>query len=297
MPTSEAEASGYRLGLACLAAATLFTSTAGLLVRLFEQADGWQILFYRALWFIAAMLVFIVWRRGRRTVHAFLHIGRPGLATAAFLSGAFIFFVFAVLETTVANVVFTISLSPFFAALFAWFALREAVARSTLLAMVGSLAGVGLMVMDGVSTGTLAGNALALAACLCYSAALVAMRGGRSGDMAPAVLLSGIITAGLAAVMVDNFAMTRHDLGLAAIFGIVQLGFQYMLILIGSRYVPAAEIAFIGRANLILAPLLVWIGVGEVPGTLTLLGGLIVLIALTGHGWLALRRSATMQRS
>lgn len=297
MPISEAEASGYRLGLGCLAAATLFTSTAGLLVRLFEQAGGWQILFYRALWFIAAMLVYIVWRRGRHTVHAFLHIGWPGVATAVFLNGAFTLFIFAVLQTTVANVVFTVSLSPFFAALFAWIALREAVARSTLIAMVGSLAGVGLMVLDSISTGTLGGNALALACCLCYSAALVAMRGGRSGDMAPAVLLSGVLTAGVAAVMADSFAITAHDFGLAAVFGIVQLGFQYMLILVGSRYVPAAEIAFIGRANLILAPLLVWIGVGEVPGTLTLLGGLVVLAALTGHGWLALRRSAATQRT
>lgn len=297
MPISEAEASGYRLGLACLAAATLFTSTAGLLVRLFEQADGWQILFYRALWFIAAMLVFIVWRRGRHTVHAFLHIGWPGLGTAVFLTGAFMLFVFAVMQTTVANVVFTVSLSPFFAALFAWIALREAVARSTLIAMVGSLAGVSLMVLDGISTGTLGGNALALACCLCYSAALVAMRGGRSGDMAPAVLLSGVLTAAVAGVMVDDFAITPHDFRLAAFFGIVQLAFQYMLILVSSRYVPAAEIALIGRANLILAPLMVWVGVGEVPGTLTLLGGVIVLAALMGHGWLALRRGAAMQRS
>ena len=69
----------------------------------------------------------------------------------------------------------------------------------------------------------------------------------------------------------------------------VQLGFQYILLTIGTRHVPAAEVALVGRLSLVLAPLWVWLAVDEVPGDLTLIGGAIVLAAILGHA-LAVRR-------
>ena len=41
------ETAAYRFGLICLVSATFFTSLAGILLRLVEAADGWQVLFYR----------------------------------------------------------------------------------------------------------------------------------------------------------------------------------------------------------------------------------------------------------
>lgn len=291
MRISEATAdSRYRFGLACLISATFFTSLAGILLRQVEAASGWQILFYRSLAFVATMLLFIAWRHRGGAARSFREIGRPGLFVALFLGAAFMLFVFALLNTTVANVVFTVSLSPFFAALFAWAFLREAVRAETLLAMVISLVGVGFMFGDGLATGTVLGNVLALLCCLCYSAGLVSLRGGRAGDMIPAVCLAGVIVVAVSGVVAEDLAIGRHDLGIAVVLGVVQLAFQYILVTTGTRHVPAAEVALVGRLTLILAPLWVWIGVGEVPGELTLIGGLIVLGAVMTHGALALRR-------
>jgi len=295
MPTSEPapgdEARRYRTGVICLVTATFFTSLAGVLVRLVEAAGGWEILFYRSLAFVAAMLLFIVYRHRGGTVAAFTAGGATGLALSLFLTAAFILFIFALLKTTVANVVFTVSLSPFFAALFAWLSMREAVARATLAAMALSLVGIGLMFGDGLASGTLTGNVLALACCLCYSAALVAMRKGRAVDMIPAVCLAGVGTAVIAAAMVPSFAISRHDLNVAIVLGVVQLALQYVLIATGTRFVPAAEVALIGRLTLIMAPLWVWIAVGEVPSALGMAGGAVILLAVTGQGVFALRRA------
>ncbi len=266
---AESSSADYRFGLLCLVSATFFTSLAGIFLRLIEAADGWQILFYRSL--------------------AFLDVGRPGLVVAVLLGAAFMFFVFALLNTSVASVVFTLSLSPFFAALFAWLALRETVTPATWAAMLAAFAGVTLMFGDGLAEGSWSGNILALGSCLCYSATLVAMRKGRAVDMIPAVCLAGVIAAIVSALMAPGFAITGRDLLLAAALGVVQLAFQYMLLTTGTRYVPAVEVALIGRLTLVMAPLWVWIGVGEVPGELTLIGGAIVLAAVTGHGLLTLR--------
>ena len=289
-------ADDYRRGLIYLFTATLFTSIAGVLLRLIEQADGWQVLFYRSLAFVAVLLLFLVWRHQGATARAFRVVGRPGLVTALALSPAFILFILALLETTVANVVFILSLSPFFAALFAWLALGEAVSRATILAMALSLLGVGFMFGDGLVAGTLLGNWFALGACLSYSLALVAMRKGRAVDMLPAVCLAGVLTAGVSGLIAvltspGRLAIGPTDLSLALVLGVVQLGFQYILVTAGTRSVPVAEVALIGRLTLVLAPLWVWLMVDEVPSDLTLIGGTIVLAAVMGHGLWALAQS------
>ena len=291
-PVAAGEAKAYRFGLLCLFSATLFTSLAGVILRHVQAADGWQVLFYRSLAFVAVLLLFLVWRHRGATLRAFRVVGRPGLVTALALSPAFILFILALLETTVANVVFILSLSPFFAALFAWLALGEAVGRSTLAAMALSLIGVGFMFGDGLVAGTLLGNWFALGACLSYSLALVAMRKGRAVDMLPAVCLAGVLTVGVSglvagAISPGRLAIGSSDLSLALVLGVVQLGFQYILVTTGTRHVPVAEVALIGRLSLVLAPLWVWLVVDEVPSGLSLIGGAVILVAVMGHGLLA----------
>ncbi len=299
-PVGQAEAAAYRRGVSIMFVATLFTSIAGVVLRLIEDADGWQVLFYRSAGLVVTLVPFIAWRYGAGAGAAFRAIGRNGLVVAVCLASAFSLFIFALLETTVANVVFTIGLSPLFAALFAWVVLRETLTRSTFAAMVASVAGLALMIGDGLVSGTLLGNGLALGACLCYSAALVAMRKGQSVDMIPAVCLAGLLAAAVAAIMAlgtpAGLAVSARDFGLGTSLGVVQLGFQYMLLTYAIRHVPAAEVALIGRASLVLAPVWVWLAVGEVPSALTFAGGGVIFLAITSHGILAIRRSRAASR-
>ncbi len=288
-------ASGYRFGLICLISATFFTSLAGVILRHVEAAGAWEVLFYRSLAFVAVMLLFLLGRYGRGTWAAFRAVGWPGVVVAVSLCPAFALFILALLETTVANVVFILSLSPFFAALMAWLALREPVAAGTLTAMLFSLVGAGFMFGDGLVAGTLLGNLYALGSVLAYSLALVAMRKGRAVDMIPAVCLAGVLTAAVSALAASSLAISAHDLGLSVLLGVVQLAFQYILVTTGTRYVPAAEVALIGRLSLVMAPLWVWLAVDEVPSGLTLIGGAIILAAVLGHGLLAAGQ-ATRQR-
>jgi drug/metabolite transporter (DMT)-like permease len=311
MKAGQAEAAAYRLGLGTMFASTLFTSIAGVVLRLMEAADGWQVLFYRSGALVVTLVPFIAWRAGAGAGAAFRAVGLSGLTAAVCLAGAFSLFIFALLETTVANVVFTVGLAPLFAAAFAWVVLREALAPGTFAAIAASVAGIGLMVGDGLVTGTVFGNLLALGACLCYSAALVAMRKGQSVDMIPAVCLAGLLAALVAAVFAlgapagaapaggtpAGLTVSGRDLGLAATLGVVQLGFQYILLTLAIRHVPAAEVALIGRFYLVLAPIWVWLGVGEVPSAVTLAGGAVIFLAITSHGGLAIRRSRAALRT
>ncbi|MDJ0610470.1 MAG: DMT family transporter [Kiloniellales bacterium] len=273
----------YRLGIASLLLSGFFASLAGLLVRSVETAGGWQILFYRTLFCALTLALFLAWRHGGGVIGAFRRIGRSGLIVVAGLGFAFIFYIFALLSTTVANVVFIVSASPFVAAALGWIALREPVTPGLWLAMIASFLGLAIMLGDGLAQGSLVGFLLALGCCLGYAVTLVALRSGRAVDMLPACCLAAFAAAAVSAAFVPSFALSAHDLVITLLLGVLQLALQYILVTYASRRVQAAEIAFFSRVQVVLAPLWVWIGVGEVPSLLTLLGGLVVFSAVLGN--------------
>lgn len=288
----------YLLGLAGVLLAALAASSAGILLRQIESADGWQILFYRSLAFVAVLFVYIVAQRRGDTLRAFLAIGWPGVMVALALGGAFIAFIFSMLLTTVAQAVFILSASPFFAALLGLVYLRERVAVLTWISMTVALAGIGVMMgqdllSSGISRGALAGSLVALAACLGYAAAIVALRAGRQVDMMPATCLAGVFAGGVCLLLADDLAIGGRDLTFALLLGSAQIGLQYLLITLSSRHVPAAQITLVMLVEVVLAPLWVWLGVGETPSAGTLIGGAIVLAAVLAQTLSGLRAAPT----
>lgn len=282
-----AERPGF--GVAAILAAALCTSLSGLLVRLTENADGWQILFWRSVFCIVTLLVYLGWRHGARIGDTFLSIGRTGLLCSLTLGGSFITFIFALTSTTVANVAFTVGMAPVFATLLAWLFLRERVALRTVGFIGLSLGGIALMFSDGLATGGLSGNILALATCLLYSGTIVLLRGGRRVDMIPAVTIAAVLSClAAAAVAPAGLAIGLYDMVIIAFMGVVQLAFQYIFFATGVRHIPAAQAALLGRATVVLTPLWAWLGVGELPSLLTLAGGGLVLSAVLGQGLSAL---------
>ena len=67
-----------------------------------------------------------------------------------------------------------------------------------------------------------------------------------------------------------------------------QLGLPCMLLVQVSRTLSAPEIALLALLEVMLGPVWVWLGAGEVPAATTLLGGAIVLAALAGNQLAAL---------
>lgn len=281
MPDHDAPARfDRRLGLLYALLAALCASSAGLLLRHVESADGWTILFYRSISFALVVLLFAAVRQGRRLPQAFRAIGRPGVIVAVALGGAFIAFVFAMLHTTVANAVAVLSVAPMVAGLFGWLILHERPHPLSWAAMALAAAGVALTVADGLALGGGLGLLFAAAACLGYAGAIVALRAGRDRDMTPAVVLSGVVSFGVCLIAADTFTIGPVDLVLALLLGSIQIGLQYILITLAARRTSASDIALTMILEVTLAPLWVWIFVGEAVAALTLAGGGAVLAAL-----------------
>ncbi|MCH8154873.1 MAG: hypothetical protein IH786_06365 [Proteobacteria bacterium] len=115
-------------------------SIAGIVVRLMDSANEWQILFYRSLSLIATLLLVLALRNRGRVLQAFRVAGMTGVAGGLFLSLAFTGFIFSLTHTTVANSLFLLSVSPFMAAALAWRSASQAATRPARRAVTVALA-------------------------------------------------------------------------------------------------------------------------------------------------------------
>jgi drug/metabolite transporter (DMT)-like permease len=146
------------------------------------------------------------------------------------------------------------------------------------------------MVGGGIGSGALLGNLMALFAVAGFAGFAVALRRGRHTDMLTLACLAGVFTAVVAALMADSFAMTAYDIGLCVVMGVVQMSAGMVLFTSGSRHVPAAELALLLLTEVVLAPIWVWLWIGEVPRLWTLVGGAVIFAAIIGHAISGMRR-------
>ncbi len=274
-------------------ALTLFTaamwSTTGLIFRYMDDASEWQIIFYRALSLVIALGLVLIGRyRGSFFVKV-RAIGRPGLLAGVCLGSGSVFYLFALNNTTVANVAFLVSATPFGAAILAWLILGETVARRTWACIGLALAGVGVMVAEGFATGGWFGNLMALGCAAVSAFHVIALRWGRGVDMWPSVALAGLVAMGIAVPFVEDFGISWRNLGLCVLQGVFISAFCNVLFTICARHVPAAELTLLSLGESVLSPFWVWLLLAEVPSFVTMIGGGIVLAAVALQALAALR--------
>jgi len=202
-------------------------------------------------------------------------------------------YVLALTNTTVANADFTMSSIPVFTALFAWIALRERVQLRTGVAISASFIGIALMVGDGIETGSVFGNAMAILAAGSFACFVVVLRKANAIDMLPTAAVGALLAALLAAIMTEgDIAVSEHDLMLCLLWGGVLSCAAHFLIVTASRGLSGAELTLLLLVEFILGPTWVWLFVNEQPSTMTLVGGAIVLSAVCGYTVAAMRQRA-----
>lgn len=284
----------YATGVAFVLVAGVLWSIAGLVVRLIDSAGEWQILFYRSVCLIITLATYLCIRNRGNLAAAFRTAGINAVWAGIFLGSGFACWIFAMTHTTIASALFILAASPLMAALVAKLVLGESIRRITLICMTVSILGIAIMVGEGAVVGTLSGSLFALGAAFAFALFSVTLRKGRAVDMTPAVCWAGIWATLLAAVMIlagpRDFHVSLHDLLLCGFLGFVQVGLGLILFIIGSRHIPAGELTLLSMTEVVLGPVWVWLGVGEVPSLYTIIGGLIVLGAISAQALSGVRR-------
>ena len=284
----------YFGGVVLVLMAGVFWSSMGLGIRMIEEANVWQILFYRSIALSCFLFCIISFRSGYKPLRAIRNAGSAGAIGGVGLVFAFAGGIYAIQTTTVANAMFLFAAAPFLAAVAGWLILREPVRRATWIAMVFAMTGVAIMVINGFAAGRMVGNISALLSACGFAVFTIALRWGKLEDMMPARNTAGIFAMTTAALVCGvsgySFTLPQNDILIAVAMGVFQVGMGLVIYTIGSRVVPAGELVLLTMTEVLLGPLWVWLFVGETVSFYTLLGGGILLLAIAGNALSGLRR-------
>lgn len=271
----------YQRGVVFVILAGVLLSSGGLLIRFIEEADPWTVLFYRSLTFFFTVCVFMYLREGRSMIIKFKSLKLRDALVSVSLAIGFIAYVLSLFNTTVANTVLILSTGPVIAAVLGWIVLREKIGLTTLFAIIGAIVGVSVMMSDGITGNDISGLNYALLAVMSFAVLIVTLRSVPvERDMLAPTALAGIVAAVFSLNFVPTLQISLLDLLCSMLLGSVQIGLGFILITLGTRSVPAAQVPLLALAETALSPLWVWLIVNEVPAARTLTGGGIILIAV-----------------
>jgi drug/metabolite transporter (DMT)-like permease len=268
--------------LALMVAAPVLWSSAGVVTRHIERAEPIEQVFWRSFFafaFVAGALVFTK----KNPLRAALAAGGAGLFSGAMWAVMFTAFIIALSLTTTANALVVMSIAPLLTVVCARIVLTDPIPLRTWLAALAAMAGIALMFSSSMDKHAL-GMLVALAIPVASALNVVALRKHSAQvDLIPAVMLGGALSALVALPLAFPISASGRDLALLAFLGVFQLGLPCMFLVMASRALYAPEIALLGLLEVVLGPLWAWLGAGERPANATLLGGALVLAALTAN--------------
>jgi drug/metabolite transporter, DME family len=274
----------YTTGVICVIAAGTLWSLMGLALRQIDDASVWAILLWRSVGMVPVLAAYIAWSSHGHPIQAIRRVGIAGTIGGAGLVVAFAGAIYAIQSTTIANAVFLFTASPFVAAILGWILLREQVRPATWAAIALAIAGMFIMVREGLAIGAMNGNIAALLSAAGFGAFSVALRWGKLADMTPAILLGGVFSIAAAAIILtlqgQPIIVSTHDMILSMAIGAIILATGLSLYTLGSRVIPAADLTLISMVEVMLAPVWVWLFLAETASLNTFIGGAILLCAV-----------------
>ncbi len=280
---------GRGRALAALTACALLWSTGGLLIKLVDW-NPFALAGMRSL--IGGLLVLAVLRKPRFT-WSFAQI-----AAAVCYAGCMVGFVAANKLTAAANAIMLQYTAPVYAAVMGWIFLREKASAVDWITIAVVLGGMVLFFLDKLSTGGMTGNIIAIVSGVFFAGAMVALRSQKDGSPLESVLLSHGITF-LVSIPFLWQSVPRSSSGSVALgvvgvllLGVFQIGIPSFLLTYGVRRVSALQTLLTSVLEPIFNPVWVFLAIGETPAPRALVGGAIILAAVTVRSVLTLRRAA-----
>jgi len=272
-------------GFVLVIVSAIVFSTAGLFAKGVE-ADAWTIIFWRGLFAVFFTFVYLaVTGRLRGEIAtmrfpAWLTAFIGGCGTAAFIA--------AFKHTSIANVALIYATAPFAAALFSWIIIGE---RPTLLIMGAAslaLVGVAIVVQGSVGTNSLFGDLLALIMVICMALMLTVYRKYPDTPAGTSTMLSSLMLVVVAMIVASPFIAPLHEIAIMAAFGLV-FAVASVTLVEGALRISPAESTLIGALESPLAPVWAYLVFAELPGISTVVGGAVILLAVFGWQYMALR--------
>ena len=286
----------YRLGIILAATGEIILSFGGVVIRQIESATSWQIIFYRSIGLLVGLSILYVIRNAGRLKASFTESVPRALSVGPFQGLASIFFILALVHTTIANATLTLSATPLIAGVLGRIFLRERVPVVTVLGMLGAATAIAIMTYDGFNSGAGLGSVFAIANAFAFATYIVMLR--RSSrfrhagkfDMFPAVMVGAIVAGSISLIPMHSLIISTHDLIICFFWGAGVQTAGVALMTTSARMIPAAELSILVLLESVGGPIWAWLLIGELPGALTISGGALMMAVIAAWSLIRLRQ-------
>ena len=271
-------------GVLMMAATASLWSIAGLLIKVID----WHPLAIAGVRSLIASLVILAFLRKPK-----IHWSFPQVAAAVANAVTMLLFVVANKTTTAANAILLQYMAPVFTAFIGAALLKEKTRLEHWVSIFFVMVGMTIMFANKLDGGQFFGDAIALMSAVTFSLYIVFMRMQKEGSPLESNLMSQWIAAGVcltASLFLPLPQFTQKSVAAVLVLGIVQIGIPSILIAFAIRRISAVSANLIAVIEPVLNPVWVFLVLGEYPGMNTIIGGAVILLAVTGVFMISARR-------
>ena len=277
-----------KLAIPVVLMAGIFWSFGPYVVRNIDEANTvpWQYLFTRGLVIFILLNAYLFMEEGLSFFNNYKKIGISGVVGGFGLAIAMITFIWSITNTTAAITLLCLAAMPFITALLGFLFLKETISTNVWVAIAIATIGILIMALGNHEKNTLLGFILGITSALGFSIFSVSLRWRKETPKFTTVAIAGFICVVVSLIVIINkdlsLISSSKNQTLFALHGtIVCLGM--ILYAIASKNIPAAELTLLSLTEVIGGIFWVWLpwlGINEIPGTNTIIGGFLIFLSL-----------------
>lgn len=251
----------------------LLWSSGGLFIKLITLSPM-QISFFRC--FIAALVFLIIYKS------KVLKLNPLALLNSFSYAIVLILFVYATKTTTAANAIFLQSTAPIYVLIFEPILTKTKYEKINVITISVCFIGMILFFIGELSPGDIKGNIAALLAGIAFAAFFLGMK-KNEGKFGEASIFLGNLLVSLFCIpfIFELKSLDGSDLAMVSFLGVFQIAIPYALFNYGIQRIKAVEASIISLFEPVLNPIWVFLGYGEIPKFNAIVGGLIIITAVT----------------
>ena len=268
----------------------MFITPDSLFIRL-SKIGTWELLFYRgAIPFFFVLIGLLLFYK-KNFLNALLKIGYVGIFYIISFSACNITFIISIQNTNVANTLIMVALAPMLSAVLATIFLKEPTNKNTWAAIFVTFFSVTFIFYDSIQLGNIKGDIYGFITALGLAINANLARYAKEIDLVPSAVIGKLVVAVFAFFFIDNFYLSGMDLFIVPLMCIMCVAIPFVLVTIAPRFISAPEVNLFFLLEVILGPIWVWLIIKEQPSLQTIIGGIIIIITIALHSFLALKKT------
>lgn len=265
----------HQKGLLAVVLTAILWSTGGLFIKLITL-DAMQLSFFRCL--IAAIVFAVVFRKKAFKANGLTFVN------AFFYAVVLITFVMATKTTTAANAIFLQSTAPIYVFIFEPVINKTSYRRIDVITILVCFTGMTLFFMGEISPGHLEGNIIALISGLAFASFFLGMKKNKPEFQLSSIFYGNVMVAVFCIPFLFSLqSLSFSDIWMVTFLGVFQIGLAYAIFTYGLKRVFAIEASLISLIEPVLNPIWVYIGYGEIPSFMAIIGGIIIISAISSR--------------